>query len=299
MLTRFRQDWSAIANCIYKDYPHLTTSYGVAIWRDDSAELHRFVVEYADYLNLKNPYFRIDIYPDIDGTFQVLEVNAAFVDGWGTALNLSRASGIQAQVPSFPACFACPNPDYHPELEVLVNEKGLFGERHQIMDWTGNPDCPTYVYGRVEAKSNLIYPYNGIEMDSKLNLAEFGQIWQGKRVKIPVFYTAGQTPWIDLPEDIYLKFVHKSGPESQHARFSVKKGKPKGKSPFLSQCYNEQTLIAQASIKPRKAMLEDQDEERTVQIVLLATRESLLGYVQYGKGDIITDNSIHGPLLLS
>jgi hypothetical protein len=296
MIRQFKLDQSQVCNCIYRSYPHRVTSSGVAIDQEAKEEMRRFTNEYATFLGIPKPYLRLDVYPNEEGNFNILEVNSSFVDGWGTALNLSRAVGISVVCPTFPQNFAYREEAYLPEIQLLVEELALQGREHVVSRWTGEVIQSTYVYGRVEMVSDLIYPWKGVEMDSKLHLAAFSKVWQGRRVEIPVIYTAETTEWGEIPEDVFLKFINKSGSECERARFSVKKGKPQGKSPFLQRCYREMKLIAQDTVPPMRVEM-DEGGCKTVQLVILSSVDCLMGYVQFGGGDIINDNSIHGPLL--
>lgn len=159
-----------------------------------------------------------------------------------------------------------------------------------------NHEChgPIYVYGRLNG-SPEVWPENGLVLDNKLNLARFSSHWRGELIATPPTYTFEDTDWAEVPEDVFLKFVDKSGPESVRAGFSVKPRKPRGKSPFLRRCYNEGSLIAQQRIDGVKIQMDS--HVRRAQLVALSNAKMITGYVQYGFGDIINDNSLHGPLI--
>src|SRR5690606_20317646 len=104
-------------------------SQGVVLSAKVKAELERFLEEYNAFLKVEQaPYYRIDAYFD-QNTLWVLEVNAAFVDGWGTALNLSRASWISLDPKAmvFPKLFATVEEEYLPELQLLIDELAVLG----------------------------------------------------------------------------------------------------------------------------------------------------------------------------
>jgi hypothetical protein len=91
----FDMDPSIVAPVIYGKNPHQTTSRGIELSQGVSDELRRFLSGFSASAGVEQtPYYRIDAYFDED-TLWILEINASFVDGWGTALNLARASGIQ------------------------------------------------------------------------------------------------------------------------------------------------------------------------------------------------------------
>lgn len=287
-----------IAPVIYKDTVHKVTPCGAAVSAQVQEELLAFVRQYADFVSAgPNPYFRLDVYV-ADGKLWVLEANSAFVDGWGVALNLSRAvnAAVATDLLHFPICLGLVEAAYRPELELLITELEISGSiDHRLCEqWqTGNCHGPVYVYGRVEG--DYIWPQGGLRLDDKMNLARFSREWQGNLVMTPVTHTHEVTDWSDVPSDVFLKFVDKSSAESQRARFSVAPGKPTGKSPFIRRCYNAGSLIAQQRIYGDKVLVESQ--ERQVQLVILSNTEMLTGYVQFGLGSIINDNSIHGPLV--
>ncbi len=302
----FPLDRNVVARIIYKDRPHWVTPAGVQILPHTVTELQRFVNDYTAFLRTSTVgFFRIDAHVTYD-SIAILEVNAAFVDGWGTALNLARAAGIKRPnlTHMFPEHFTLDDLAYLPELHLLITE--LNGEHLICRD----SDCDRhthYVYGRRNnAQGNtFVLPHRGVEFDDKRHLARFADTWQSKTVHIPTFYTyEGGVAWQDVPDDVYLKFAVKDGPNAQRARFSVLRGKPSGKARFLRSCYEHGELIAQARVdgaglggQPYKAVSEDSSSGNPrLQLVILAHGTALVGYVQYAYGNIITDDSLHGPL---
>lgn len=302
MSVQFREfDFDAnveVAPVIYRAMAHRVTPVGAAVSSEARAELLEFIRQYAAFIGAgSRPYFRLDVYI-AEGKLWVLEVNAAFVDGWGVALNLSRAANAPVDITKleFPGCFGLIEAAYRPELELLVSELATAGRtNHRICDqWrSGQCSASIYVYGRAEG--DQIWPQNGLVLDNKLNLARFSRRWQGDLVGTPTTYTHEDTEWAEVPGDVFLKFVDKSSAESQRARFSVKRGKPTGKSPFLRRCYDTEKLIAQQQINGDQVVVES--HPRRVQLVVLSNADMLTGYTQYGLGDIINDDSWHGPLI--
>lgn len=290
-----------VAPVIYRQEPHRTTSRGIVVGPQATEELLAFAQLYAESLGADNPFFRLDLYIT-DQSLEVLEVNTAFVDGWGTALNLSRAAGnpIDSQLLTFPRCFGWYGSDaYLPELELLLAELDALGQsHHHICPFpAANTVCdgPIYVYGRVEGPH--VWPQNGLVLDNKLNLAHFARDWPGDLVHVPKTYNHEDTDWAAIPGDVFLKFTNKDDVSCERARFSVRRGKPTGKSPFLRQCYNTGALLAQDRIETQSIELDGC--KRRIQLVVLTNGQMLAGYVQYGVGEIINDNSIHGPLLFA
>lgn len=235
----------------------------------------------------------MDIYPN-EGKLEVIEVNTAFVDGWGIALNLSRAAGQPLDASDiFPSKFLTTESQYRPELQLLIGELAIGAV--EIEDLSGCDD-PVYVYGRVTDPPENVLPRRGKEFDDKRLLAEFSRTWDSSIVTTPKSYSVEQgDTWQDVPDDVYIKFVDKSSDESEKARFSVKKGKPTGKAPFLKRAFNEGKLIAQDTIP--EYWQEIQETQKATQLVVLNQGNFLTGYVQYGNGCIINDNSVHAPLL--
>lgn len=296
----FDMDQSIVAPVIYGNNPHQTTNRGIELSQGVSNELRRFLSGFSASVGVEQtPYFRIDAYFD-EATLWILEINASFVDGWGTALNLARASGIQVN-PSrliFPDQFATKAGVYLPELELFADELSALGLAKRTMcNWplNGSASKPTYVYGRVGTKEEpLILPYDGLRLDNKLNLGQFSQVWDGALIRTPDHYMSRSHSWEEVPENVVLKFCDKNSPECERARQSVLFGKPLGKAPFIKRCYNAEALLGQEVIQPTT------ENNRNCQLIILAIGdEPITGYVQYGWGQIINDNSIHGPLRIS
>jgi hypothetical protein len=125
----FDMDESIVAPIIYGDNRHSTTNRGVVISGETRQELKKFLFGFNASVGIEQtPYYRIDAYFD-EQTLWLLEINASFVDGWGTALNLARASGIMVD-PSplvFPKWFTSKSRLYLPELQLFVSELGEVG----------------------------------------------------------------------------------------------------------------------------------------------------------------------------
>ncbi len=285
--------------------PHRTTDQGLVIGAEASRELRTFVQAYAGMMRASEPQFwRLDVYPYED-RLVVLEVNAAFVDGWGVALNLARAAGIEVAAGQigFPRSFGVSGAmGWHclPELELLVSELSARGlGQHKIDSFDGQTGSgPTYVYGRQpdpQKWPGRVWPIDGRSRDNKLHLARFSRAWRSRLVTTPECFTAADTAWQDVPAAVYLKVADKDDREVlQRVKFSVRAGKPSGKAPFLRQCYNASRLIGQLAVPPRSVTLNGW--EQFAQLVVLTNGQVITGYVQYsGQSNIINDNSVHGP----
>ncbi|KKP33093.1 MAG: hypothetical protein A2360_00240 [Candidatus Staskawiczbacteria bacterium RIFOXYB1_FULL_32_11] len=286
---------SVVAKKIYREDYHFTTNRGVVISHEVRIELKRLLSSFNNQVGIeKTPYYRIDAFFD-DESLWILEINASFVDGWGTALNLARAGGIRisSELLTFPTFFASKSWEYMPELELFVDELARLGlSGHHIHELHGNGVDSTYVYGRVGSKDQPnILPYDGLRLDNKLNLGLLSRGWDSVAVKIPRHYINRFDSWEEIPTDVVLKFCDKSSLECKQTRQSVLFDKPSGKAPFIRRCYREEKLVAQNFVQPVK------QNGSSCQLVILAIgEEPITGYVQYSRERIINDNSVHGPL---
>lgn len=291
----FGIDECIVAPVIYDGKQHHTINRGVVISNEVSRELKRFLSGFNASVSVEQiPYYRIDAYFD-EQSLWILEINASFVDGWGTALNLARASNIVVDPTQlrFPKRFANKSRVYLPELELFVAELATLGiNDHSICEWNGNSVDPIYVYGRVGSKDQPhILPHDGLRLDNKLNLGLFSRVWDGDMVKIPRHYISRFEPWEEIPREVVLKFCDKGSEECKRAGHSVIFNKPSGKAPFLKRCYRAETLLVQDIVHPA-----EQNGNNCQLVVLAIGNEPITGYVQYSRSRIINDNSTHGPL---
>lgn len=291
----FDMDVSKVAPVIYGEKPHLTTGTGVNIPCDIVQELQAFFSGFNKSVGIEQiPYYRIDAYFD-EKSLWILEINASFVDGWGTALNLARTSGIFVDPKSlvFPKRFTTKNTVYMPELSLFIDELKMRGiSDAEIVSSIEKDHGSTYVYGRVGSKDKpYILPYDGLRLDNKLNLGLFSRNWNGTTVKVPKHYISRFEEWEKIPKEVVLKFCDKGSEECKRAGQSVLFDKPAGKSPFLKRCYRAENLLAQEIIQPKRY------GDKNCQIIIFAIGDApVTGYVQYSREDIINDNSTHGPL---
>lgn len=295
----FRMQAHWVAPNIYGDMQHHTTNLGCVIPKTIRRELESLLKQFNQLVGARRtPYYRIDAYFDPrDGLITILEINASFVDGWGTALNLARAAGIRVPSESltFPNRLATTDWVYLPELQLFRDELRELGhDGHSIVEWTYDDSQPIYVYGRVREVYDNVFPYDGLRLDNKLNLAQLSRRWQGRYVHIPRHFVSGKSNWDDIPGDAVLKFCNKNSIACQRARWSVCFGKPKGKAPFLRQCYREESLLAQEHITPAS-----DGGIHNCQLVIMAIGNKVMtGYVQFSPKRLINDNSTHGPLMI-
>ncbi len=289
-----------LAPVIYRTYHHQTTEVGVRIPVEVLDELSWLLKTFNISVGVtQTPFYRLDAYFNNE-RLHILEINACFVDGWGTALNLARAGGVQINpnyLRHFPKLFSLANEDYLPELELFLIELDNLGLKGgEIIDWETaiNGEQLVYLYGRNGRRvaSNLL-PHDGLRIDNKMRLAKLSRSWEGERVLIPRHYFVEQNDWEDIPIEVVLKFCDKSSPECQRARHSVLFGKPGGKARFLKRCFREGKLIAQDAVIPA------QHDGKNCQLVILVIGDQVVtGYTQYSTARMINDNSTHGPLLI-
>src|SRR3989338_3342838 len=294
----FDMDQSIVAPVIYDTDQHQTTNRGVILSSEVTQELNLFLCGFNASVGVERvPYYRIDAYFD-EESLSILEINASFVDGWGTALNLARASGIPVDPRAliFPERFASKSSVYLPELELFLGEMAALGVNgHRVCEWNSNDSDPIYVYGRIGSKDQPhVLPYDGLRLDNKLNLGLFNRMWKSDLVKTPQHYIGRFDSWEAIPREVVLKFCDKGSAECERARQSVMFNKPSGKAPFINRCYNAETLIAQDIVLPTK-----QGKNNCQLIIFAIGDEPITGYVQYSWSKIINDNSTHGPLRLS
>ena len=94
VFSEFNLNQSTVAPIIYSTSKHRTTNRGIIISGDIRQELKSFLSLFNAFIGVeKIPHYRIDAYFN-EQSLWILEINASFVDGWGTALNLARSSGI-------------------------------------------------------------------------------------------------------------------------------------------------------------------------------------------------------------
>ena len=323
-LERFATKRDQVAPVIYGAEPHLTTDDGVVIGPEVVNGIREFLRQYNQLVKAPpHPYYRIDAYfskGERGDALDILEVNAAFVDGWGTALNLARASDIHLNrdLLRFPKSFVSLDSVYLPELRLFVSELehlGIGGNTICESLSELGADESAYVYGRFGGRGQIHYPMDGVRIDNKMNLARFSQQWDPQRaskIRIPKHFVGCDglsiepTLWDDIakvqrngfpfeagPLNVVLKFCDKGGPECAKYRKSVIVGIPEGKNKYLRKCYECGTVIAQEYIQPQKFQSDN------CQLVILAIGdEPVTGYVQYSPKNIINDNSVHGPLAL-
>ncbi len=304
-LQDFSLDTTVIPSEIYQWRRRSITSLGLKMWTQVRDELDRFIEEYLEVSGFprdKSPFLRIDAYINPDGSaLQILDINASFVDGWWNALNLTRAMGTSANqvlLEDFPSRLLLQEECYRPEFELAVRELEL---RWSDLKWRKrlkevqalDSRVSTYVYGNPPwIQEENTYPYDALRMDNKRLLAQFSQIWKWTTVQVPKIYTPDSFSWANLPSGWVLKLISKKdimeNPQIRRVQIWVKKN-----NSSLRLLWDAGRLIVQENV----ATMKDNSGNNT-QIIILATRKSVVGYTQFSPKSIINDDSIQWPLLL-
>lgn len=277
----FQLDKTIIAERIYRDCRHLTSTTGGVFDEYESRELEQFLTAFRNFIKIDYQFMRLDIFLG-DQNLYIIEINVELQDGWGVALNLLRASGktIRAKGECFPREIIAYSEDYVPEFELAQKELANLGQKMEVVSWRERLG--------VMAKS----PF-----DDKIYLARFSKIWEGLLIKIPRTYWIENTTWEDLPEDVVFKFRQKYGEQAKRAGYSARHRSDLGKGKFIRQCYFNGSVIAQEYIKPGQTI----DGQVTQAIVMCAGNIPVTGYLQTAPPGtfIINDRTAaKGPLEL-
>ena len=278
----FTLDSAELAERIYRDYPHKTTSVGATLTESVQHELKEFLEAYLRFLGSnEHQFLRLDVFLS-DDVLNVIEINAELQDGWGVALNLLRASGNTLPMcngAKFPTEIIAYSEDYLPEFELAQNELARIGKEMQIAWWRDRPGIP----------SKSLF-------DDKMYLAQFSREWRGDQVHIPKTYWAENTAWEQLPDDVVFKFRHKYGEQAQRARYSVACRADIGKGKFVRQCYTAGHAVVQERIEPLRL----EDGSATQAIIMCSGCHPITGYLQVAPPNVFVINdrtACKGPLV--
>ncbi len=271
-IREFALDKAVLAQRIYRDCLHETTSVGAILTESILHELREFLEAYLGFLGSEEHQFlRLDVFLG-QQTLNVIEVNAELQDGWGVALNLLRASGNALPACNggkFPTEIIAYSEDYVPEFELAKSELAFIGKEMQIAWWHDRPGIP------------LKSPF-----DDKMYLARFSREWRGDRIRIPATYWAENMAWEQLPDDIVFKFRHKYGEQARRARYSVACRADIGKGKFMRQCYTAGHVVVQERIEPLRL----EDGSATQAIIMCSGHDPITGYLQVAPPDIFIIN---------
>ena len=301
MFRTFDLEQGALPASIYAGSSFRSTNVGAVLSasvRDDIEFLLCHLLELAG-ADEDGTYFRLDLYPLADGRFAVIEANAHFVDGWGTALALSRAAGFPVRVDGgFPMRWTTCHDVYEPELELAARELVLAGVADaSVVDWDEclNGDVrPAYWYGRFRREGSFdhILPRNGAMLDDKIWLAySSGLFGDGDTLVVPKCYWRDVCHWSAIPNDVVFKRRVKT--EDRHV---VKFRDQIGRGKSMRKAYERGEVLAQTFVDPFLR------EDRPVQFVVLCQGTNpITGYVQFADPGtrIINDACMHGPLIFT
>jgi len=308
---RFPLDDQVVAPCIYRSSPHRTTGVGLRLSRELRHELSTFMFSFLVDTDAPSDgtYFRMDAFLRPDGGLSVIEINAAFVDGWGTAMNLARASGnpVYLADASFPKYWSGAEQQYWPELELACSELRVAGRAATVITAAEARRLkePVYWYG---AFQDQFYwrPIDGIRLDDKQLLALLGQSWSGSLVHIPRHYFVDQTPWDSLSREIILKFRSKHDPEvavelARKRLPSVARREQIGRGKYWRRQYSSRIALAQDLVEPLSCplMVDDVADPVTQVIIFFVGQNPVTGYLQVVERGrrVINDDSVHGPVV--
>lgn len=304
-LVNLSVDTSILPAEIFAGSPYQTTSLGLKIPRETKDELREFLGRYLQTAGIENDnevFFRVDLYPDTenDNVFWVIEVNALFVDGWGVALNLSRAAGSPVEIGGldnrFPETWTTEDRVYLPELQLACDELKIATGKQFLFQPAAACRLfkpPAYWYGRQRPYEKLC-PQHGETLDDKLVLVRLANTWHGEHVKIPRSFSLETTVWDNLPSPSGLVF--KLRRKWQNPRMSIRFGDQIGRGNDVRRGYNRKDIVAQEVL--RRATI---NGGQHVQIIIVTIgKKPISGYVQIARPDarIINDDSIHGPVIL-
>lgn len=312
-IVEFPFDRTMFPASLYGNKPYRVGNIGLMMPRRIKQEVERFVQEFLVVCKFgaEGVYLRLDLFVDPNlGEVHLLEVNSRLVDGWGAAFGLARIGGQgieeisgDARRAGFPSLWHLPlsNRVYRNDFDFTLQELEQLGvsatelatlDGGEIGEWI-------YYYGWDRPKGNglLIAPSSGYEIENKVHLARFSQVWQGERVKIPIGYSVCSVAWEEIPRDrVIFKFCEKHGEDSERARASVLYPNEVGRGRFVQQCYARGTIVAQDLVESFEA------GDKICQLILLTSGKAVIaGYVLWApRGTrIITDAYEHAPIVWS
>lgn len=290
----FSVDPDKIAPKIFGNFDRQINSRWVLVNDEVRWELQDFLKEYIQFLwlNWKKAFFRIDAYFDKNRLY-ILDMNASFVDGWGNAINFTRAVWERVwEILSwyFPAKFYLQDEVYRPEFELAIREiwQQTWENFSEIkgLDF----DLPIYIYWTLKDwdSNENIFPFNWVLNDDKKNLARFSRAWKWDLVKIPDFIMSEEAKYLEVPENVVLKVASKNDIRSDW-RNKIFIWKPKKRQPM----WEAWLLVAQTLQNPQK----NDNWENMQAIILTAWTKVIAWYVQNSTRNIINDSSVQSPLV--
>gem|GEM_PF-1677093 len=323
----FNLNRDLLPRSLYRGRPYKVGGLGVIMSGEIMRGLEFFLGEFLSFCGFRKDgfcepgiYLRTDAFiSEAMDRLIVLEVNARFVDGWGTALNLCRACGFpvggELIGEKLPQAWHLPssNNAYYDEFLLTLQELRNLGKKVESF-LPGEPRDdrdPMYYYGwdRPEELPNIVPAY-GYEIENKMRLAQFSRSteWdiKGGRtrcVNTPLCWYAPEVPWEHVANwmksdfsGTVLKFAEKYSADHLRAGKSVLYQRDVRGGRFARQCYNRNSLIAQQMIHPATL------DKKACQVVILSCGATpVTGYVLWEREDaeVINDSALHGPLMPS
>lgn len=299
-----RLNESVLPASIYGDTPYLTTPFATTLSRTVQDEVSCLLAALLMQTGAAEmgTYFRIDAYLDPthgSGRLSILEVTTQYVDGWGIALNLSRAAGRRPQLApvDFPRLWVLDNSRYRSEIELDVREITLATNGELAPRVIDAEEYVTnelaYWYGWKAPEGEQILPSRGRFLEDKRHLYELAKTWQGEQVYIPSLYMIDETPWDALPFPVVCKNRRKNvGIYGNVAlcRSRADTGK------YARRAYERGEAVAQVYSHPFLL----QDRYPTQLEILCIGIKPTTGYLLVGDPDtfVLNDRAKHGPLFL-
>lgn len=291
-------DRSIVADTIYGNQTRNFWEEMVEVSENIIKEMNNFLKEYSQFVGItKTTFYRIDGYFNEDNLY-ILDINASFVDGWWNALNFARATTQEINSilgESMPENFYLQDQIYRPEFNLCIDElQKIWIDCQEVSQISER--MKTYVYWIMWRTTN-VYPYDGIRMDNKMNLALFSKKWQWNNIQIPKIITSWEASWEDLPKDYVYKIAWKNDiwftKSWKPDGWKVNIWKPK-KWKWAGGKWESWKMLAQ---EPVKTMINKKSE--SMQLIFMCADDTVIwGYVQSSEKDIINDNSNQSPLII-
>ena len=288
-----------VAKTIYGKQQREFWSEMVEVSPEIISELNDFLEKYSEFTWMdKTSFYRIDAYFNEEKLY-ILDINASFVDGWWNALNFARATSQEIDNilnETMPENFYLQDEIYRPEFNLCIDELQELGINSQEVSKLSE-SMKTYVYGVIWRTINA-FPYDGIRMDSKMNLDLFSKIWKSENIEIPQIITPSEASWEDIPKDYVYKIIWKNDIQTNNSwqlqGWKVKVWKPK-KWKWAADKWQDGKMLAQKQVET----MQNKNSENLQLIFMSADNQIISGYTQASNNDIINDNSAQSPLILN
>ena len=282
-----------VAPSIYEWIQRKWTNNWVELSTKITEELDIFLSDYTQFIwQKRDSYYRIDAYFNEDIIY-IIDINASFVDGWWNALNFSRSIWQEIDnilLEKFPQKMYLQEQQYRPEFQLCIDEMNMLWIDTQEI-WELIDRYKTYVYGTLPKTENA-FPFDGLRIDNKMNLALFAKQWKGTNIQIPNIITPTDIGWPDTPKDMVYKVSSKS--DISRDGWNVKIWKPKN-GKWASRKWEQYKMIAQERVETMK----NRDGENMQLIIMCANDVAVTGYVQSSTWEQINDNSNQSPIILN